>query len=157
MEYKELLQTLRDLTIYFTGENAFGTRQFNYWKQMLKVKANLGNKEKLSLWSRKGIKKQYNFWQQNKVLYFTFTGKTPWPYWSQLILYKTRRWTTEISPEKAHKYYWLNSLYLTGNVIPFPHLEFHRSFRKYQLSQIISTIHIYRNTEINHLKKYIRN
>lgn len=65
----------------------------------------------------------------SKILYFTSTGKTPWPFWSQLILYKTR-WTTEISPEKAHKYYWLNCLYLTGNVIPFPQLEFPKSFRK---------------------------
>lgn len=83
-------------------------------------------------------KKQYNFWQQNKVLYFTSTGvngKTSWPYWSQLILYKTR-WITEIPPETVRKYYWLNRLYLTENVIPFPLLEFQKDFRKYyQLSQ----------------------
>lgn len=30
-EYKEFLQTPRDLTIHVTGENAFGTRQFNHW------------------------------------------------------------------------------------------------------------------------------
>lgn len=74
---------------------------------------------------QKGRKKQYNLWQQNKALYFTSTGvngKTSWPYWSQLILYKTWRCITEISLT----YYRWNHLYLTGNVIPLPLLEFQK-------------------------------
>lgn len=74
-------------------------------------------------------KKKRNATFESKIKYYILL---PWElitklpdHTRQLILYKTR-WVTEISPGKAHKCYWLNSLYLIGNVIHFPSLNSRR-------------------------------